>query len=71
MHDRDNPPWPLIRRVGYEIIPRCGEAQGTLSQIRTTVALMGKPNKRLDGCFDCVDYPVGSLKTVFRYEFPK
>jgi hypothetical protein len=31
---------------------------------------MGKRDKRLDGCLDCVDHPVGGLKTVFRYEFP-
>jgi hypothetical protein len=58
------------RRAGYEIIPRCGETQGTLGQIGETVTLMGKRDKRLDGRLDGVDHPVSGLKTVFRYEFP-
>jgi hypothetical protein len=70
VHDGDNPQWPLIRRIGYEIIPRCGETQGTLGQIGAAMALMGKRDKRFDSRLDGVYDPVSGLKTVFRYEFP-
>ena len=70
MHDRDNPQRTLIRRVGYEVIPRVGEAQRARGEIGATMALMGKRNKRLDSRLDCIDHPIGCPGIVFGHKFP-
>jgi hypothetical protein len=71
MHQRNDPKWPLVCRIGNEVIPHACETEVPRGEVGAALALIGKPNEGLDCSFDGVDDAICNLNVVLRYKIPK